>query len=90
MQDVHLTFPLEHFHAMVATFEEQCAAQREEVRVLDFGCSYKQDVGYIVLAWENEVDEAFIDQLTADDTVLDFTISCVPDDQCCLLEQAAV
>jgi len=90
MQDVHITFPLAHFHTMVAAFEEQCTAQRAAVTVLDFGCSYKQEVGYIVLAWESEVDEAFIEQLTADGAVLDFTISCVADEQCSLLEQAAV
>ena len=90
MQDVHITFPLEHLHAMVAVFEEQCAAQQEEVAILDFGCSYKQVVGYIVLEWESTVDEAFIERLTADSTVLDFTISCGPDEQCALLEQSAV
>ena len=90
MQDVHITFPLAHFHTMVAAFEEQCTAQRAAVKVLDFGCSYKREVGYIVLEWENEVDEAFIEQLTADGSVLDFTISCVSDEQCSLLEQAVV
>ncbi len=93
MQDVHLTCDLEHLYALVDTFEEHCAARCEEVTVLDWGCSYKQEVGYIVLEWEGEVDEAFIEQLTADGTVLDFTISCGPlvaGDQCCLLEQDAV
>jgi len=90
MQNVHITFPIAHFHTMVAAFEEQCAAQRAEVTILDFGCSYKQEVGYIVLAWEDEVDEAFVEHLTADSTVLDFTISCVPDEQCRLLEQVEV
>jgi hypothetical protein len=90
MQDVHLTCALEHLYALVDALGEHCAAQREEVVVLDFGCSYKQEVGYIVLEWESEVDEVFIEHLTADGTVLDFTISCVPivpDDQYCLLEQ---
>ena len=90
MQDVHLTCALEHLYTLADAFEAHCAAHREEVTVLDFGCSYKQDVGYIVLAWQSEVDEAFIERLTADGTVLDFTISCVPDDQCSLFEQAAV
>jgi hypothetical protein len=44
-------------------------------------------VGYIVLEWESEVDEAFIEHLAADGTVLDFTISSVPDEQCSLFEQ---
>jgi len=93
MQDVHITCALEHLYALVDALEEHCAAQYEEVTVLDWGCSYKQEVGYIVLAWEDEVDEAFIEHLTADGTVLDFTISCVPvvpDEQFCLFEQVAV
>ena len=90
MQDVHLTCALEHLYALVDASEEHCVARQEEVTVLDWGCSYKQEMGYIVLEWESEVDEAFIEHLTADGTVLDFTISCVPvvpDEQCCLLEQ---
>jgi hypothetical protein len=90
MQDVHLTCALEHLYALVDALEEQCTARQEEVTVLDWGCSYKQEVGYIVLEWEGEVDEAFIEHLSADGTVLDFTISCVPDEQCCPLEQAVV
>jgi hypothetical protein len=93
MQDVHLTCALKDLYALVDALEEHCAAQQEEVTMLDWGCSYKQEVGYIVLEWESEVDEAFIERLTADSTVLDFTISCVPvvpDEQRCLLEQVEV
>jgi hypothetical protein len=93
MQDVHITFPLEHFHAMVAVFDEQCAAQREEVAILDFGCSYKLQQGYIVLEWDEDVDPEFIEQLSAESNVLDFTIyslSCLTDEQVSLLEQAVV
>ena len=93
MQDVHITFPLEHFHAMIAAFEEQCAAQHEEVAILDFGSSYKLQQGYIVLEWNGDVDPAFIEQLSAESTILDFTIyslSYLTDEQVSLLEQAVV
>jgi hypothetical protein len=93
MQDVHITFPLEHFHAMVGAFEEQCAAQHEEVAILDFGCSYKLQQGYIVLEWDEDVDPEFIEQLSAESNVLDFTVyslSCLTDEQVSLLEQAVV
>jgi hypothetical protein len=90
MQEVHLTCALEHLYALVDALDEHCAARGEEVTVRDFGCSYKQEVGYIVLAWQSQVDEAFIKHLSADGSVLDFTISCVPDEQLDLLEQAAV
>ena len=93
MQDVHIIFPLEHFHTMVAAFEEQCAAQPEEVAILDFGCSYKREQGYIVLEWNGEVDPAFIERLSAESHVLDFTVYSLPyltDSQVSLLEQAVV
>ena len=72
MFDVHITFPFDQFHAMLAAFEEQFAAQHDHVLMLDCGCSQKQEVGYIVLEWDDEVDPAFIDQLTNDSTILDF------------------
>jgi hypothetical protein len=84
MQDVHLTFPIEHFHAMVAAFAEQVAAQHEAVTILDCGCSSKAFHGYIVLEWEDDVDESFIAQLAADWNVLDFSVysvSCLTDEQ---------
>jgi len=87
MQDVHITFPVEHFHAMVAAFEEQCAAQPEDVAILDFGCSYKRERGYIVLEWRDTVNPAFIEHLSAEGNVLDFTVYGIP---CLTSEQAAV
>jgi len=78
MQDVHIIFPLGRFHAMTTAFEEQFKAQQDEVVVLDFGCSYKRECGYIVIEWDEGVDPTFIEQLYADCNVLDFTIYCVP------------
>lgn len=74
MQDIHITFPLDQFHALLAAFEVQFEAQQPEVTVLDFGSSYKQAVGYLVLEWADEVDESFIHQLTADNTIGDFCV----------------
>jgi hypothetical protein len=78
MQDIHMTFPLDQLHLVVAAFETQFEAQRDAVTVLDFGASYKQEHGYLVLEWGDEVDPAFIDQLTADSQVTDFSIYNVP------------
>jgi hypothetical protein len=86
MQDVHITFPLEHFHVMVAAFEEQCAAQPEDVAILDFGCSYKLQQGYIVIEWQETVSPAFIEQLDAVSNVLDFSVYSIP----CLTNEQAV
>ncbi|TME06342.1 MAG: hypothetical protein E6I80_14085 [Chloroflexi bacterium] len=78
MFDVHITFPLTQFHAMLAAFGEQFEAQHDTVVLLDCGASQKQAVGYLVLEWTDEVDEAFIQQLTSDPNVVDFSIFTVP------------
>jgi hypothetical protein len=78
MQDIHITFPLDQLHSLVAAFEAQFEAQRDGVTVLDFGASYKQGDGYLVLEWSDEVDPAFIDQLNADSQIADFSIYSVP------------
>ena len=93
MQDVHITCSLEHLYALVDAFEEQFAAWQEEVTLLDWGCSYKREEGYLVLEWAEEVDEDFIAQLITDEDIDDFSIysiPCLTDEQVSLLEQAAV
>jgi hypothetical protein len=93
MQDVHITISqLDQLLPSVAAFEEQFAAQREEVAILDWGTSYKRQQGYIVIEWDtDEVDTAFIAQLTEDSTVEDFCIYVVSeltDSQLHILESA--
>ena len=78
MQAIHLTFPLDQLHGLVAALEAQFEAQQPEVTVLDFGASYKQSVGYLVLQWADEVDASFIHHLTADPTILDFCVYSIP------------
>jgi hypothetical protein len=91
VQDVHITIrQLDRLLPSVAAFEEQFAAQREEVAILDWGTSYKRQQGYIVIEWDtDEVDPAFITQLAEDDAVEDFCIYMVPElteSQLCILE----
>jgi len=93
MQDVHITIrQLDQLLPMVAAFEEQFAAQQEEVVVLDWGTSYKRQQGYVTIEWDtDEVDPAFIAQLTEDNAVEDFCIYTVPgitNDQLHILESA--
>ena len=79
MQDVHITISSwERLQSMVEAFEEQFAAQPEEVAVLDFGYTRKQSQGYIVVEWSSEVDEAFLAQLTADADVVDYSVYTIP------------
>jgi hypothetical protein len=91
MQDVHIICKWDQLQRMVRGLEEQFEAQKEEVTVLDWGTSYKKESGYIVLAWEDEVDPTFIDQLTTDNDVEDFsvyTVPCITDGQLRILESA--
>jgi hypothetical protein len=92
MQDVHIICSKwEQLQSMVAALEEQFEVQKEEVTILDWGTSYKKEAGYIVVEWDDEVDAAFIDQLTADNDVEDFcvyTIPCITGGQLRILESA--
>lgn len=78
MQDVHITCKWDRLQSMEQALEEQFEGQKEEVSILDWGTSYKKEAGYIVLEWEDEVDAAFIDQLSADSDVEDFSVYTVP------------
>ena len=85
MFDVHITFPLDQLAPMLAGFSKQFAAPSEDVTVLDWGCSYKLEQAYIVLEWTDEVADTFIQQLTADSMVLDFSVyhvACADDPFC--------
>ncbi len=91
MQDVHIICKWDQLQPMVQALEEQFEAQKEEVTILDWGTSYKKEAGYIVVEWDDEVDAAFIDQLTADNDVEDFsvyTVPCITYGQLCILESA--
>jgi hypothetical protein len=51
----------------------------EGVTLLDYGFSQKRIDGYVVLRWdEEEVDQAFLQQLEAEETILDYCVSTVP------------
>ena len=63
---------------MVEAFEEQFVGQSEEVAVLNSGYTQKQGHGYIVVEWSDEVDEAFLAQLTADADIVDYSVYTIP------------
>lgn len=92
MQNVQITIrDWDQLQSMVQTLEEQFEAQKEEVSILDWETADKREAGYSVLEWDEEVDAAFIDQLTADNDVEDFSvdsISCVTNGQLRILESA--
>ncbi len=79
---IHISYPRQQLHGMVEALKAQFA-DSDEVSVVDYGISTKQVQGYIVLAWQQEVNEDFIAQLEQDSTVLDlsiFTGPCSTDD----------
>ncbi len=82
MQYLHLTCSREHLHDLVDALKEQFAGC-EDAALTDYGISSKLIQAYIVIGWQDVVDERFIDQLLADPTILDlsiFTSPCSTDD----------
>jgi hypothetical protein len=78
MYDVHLTCSREQLLPMVQAFSDQFREQ-EDVSILDYGpCQKSSNTCYIVLEWSDEVEEAFMKQLKAEDNVLDYSLYSVP------------
>lgn len=77
MQDVHITCSWREVRQRAEAYE-QVFAKRDTVALIDWGCSYKQEEGYIVLEWEGEVDQEFLACLNADRGVLDYCVYDVP------------
>lgn len=80
MQNVHLTYPQDQLLATVDRLDAHLKRQTEEVSILDYGYCQKQDQCYVVLAWPDEVDEAFLTRLNDDPSVLDYCVYTVPCD----------
>ncbi len=78
MQEIHLTCSRERLLPLVEALSEQFKAQSEEVSIMDYGSCQKSMNSYIVLEWLDEVDEAFIKQLSTDSNVLDYSVYSVP------------
>ena len=82
MQYLHLTCSRERLYELVETLKEQFAG-REDVSLIDYGISTKQIQAHIVIGWDSEIEEPFLDQVLADNTILDlsiFTSPCSTDD----------
>ena len=82
MQYLHLTCSRERLYELVDALKEHFAG-REDASLIDYGISSKLIQAYIVLGWQDAVDEAFLDQVLADPTILDlsiFTVPCSTDD----------
>ncbi len=77
MQDVHIVYPFEHMLHRAEGYEQEFADD-EAVAIIDWGCSYKQEQGYIVLEWDSEVDPDFLKRLDADHDVVDYSVYSVP------------
>jgi hypothetical protein len=82
MPYLHLTCSRERLYALVDALKERFAGC-EAVSLVDYGISSKLIQAYIVLEWQDGVDERFIDQLLAESAILDlstFTVPCSADD----------
>lgn len=78
MQEVHLTCQRTHLLPMLDALSAQFKAQADEVSILDYGQCQKSEHSYIVLTWIDDVAETFIEQLTADTDVLDYSVYTIP------------
>ena len=77
LQDVHLVFPLDQLVNRVEAYEQEFKEQ-DAVMLIDWGCTYKQERGYLVLEWDGEVDPAFLQRLEIDVSVFDYCVYSVP------------
>ena len=76
-QGIHMLYPVEQMLHRAEQYEQEFA-ENERVTVVDWGCSYKQEQGYIVLEWDGEVDSAFLQRLDADTDVFDYCVYTLP------------
>ncbi len=77
MQEVHLICPVETVTRWV-NYLQKLVDQQEEAVLVDFGCSQKRQMGYIVLCWANKVDSSVMAQLQNDPTIEDFCTYTIP------------
>lgn len=78
MYDLHLTCEWNQVFSLLDALKQQLQTRAEEVTLLDWGFTSKQVQGCIILEWNDEVDEAFLDDLRANAAVLDFSVYSVP------------
>src|SRR5437899_2027459 len=75
LQGVLILVPAERYEQMLATYTAWFA-QRDEVILVDQGCSSKVGQGYLLLEWEScAIDPLFLVLLQEDEGVLDFLCS---------------
>jgi len=77
MQCLHLTCCRDHLSDLVDTLTRQFA-EREGVQVLDYGISAKGIQGYLVVGWDGDGEDAFIDHLIAHHEILDLSVFTLP------------
>jgi hypothetical protein len=79
MQDVHITLTgtLQQVLKRAEDYEQEFADDLT-VAVLDWGFSWKRQLGYIVLEWEDLAPLEFLARLNADNEVEDYCVYDVP------------
>ena len=79
MQHLHLTCPNEQLLSILDGLSKQFQQQADEsVSIVDYGHVQKRDCAFIVLAWPEEVDEAFLTHLNSDPNALDYSVYTLP------------
>jgi hypothetical protein len=71
---VHFTFPGDQLNFLLHTVQNWFE-NRDEVVLIDYGITDKQDKGVIVMEWEeSDIDQLFLDILRTDPMIEDFTV----------------
>jgi hypothetical protein len=79
MQAIHITCRYDCLLSLAESLEAHLAGL-EGVMLLEYGFSQKRIDGYVVLQWdEEEVDEAFLQKLEAEETIFDYCVYSVSD-----------
>jgi hypothetical protein len=77
MQDIHIACHREQVQTLAESYKQEFK-ENDAVAVIDWGCSLKQEQGFVVLECDGEIDPAFLERLQADEQILDCAIYSVP------------
>lgn len=73
IQGVLFTMPAD-IHEEFLTKVQTWFADREEIEIVDYGTTDKQELGYIILEWDEcQIDKRLLSILSEDDLVEDYT-----------------
>jgi hypothetical protein len=77
MQDIHIQCHRERVEALAEEYKQEFQGT-DAVALIDWGHTRKLEQGFVVLEWDGEVDEAFLERLHDDTQIIDYDVYNVP------------